>query len=193
MNSRGLGTTLVCGIGLSLLGPPHQGAAEAAAFDQTPPAPSPGAALCYDAARRQWVAFGGRTSTGVSDEVAIYDAAAARWSRVGVDPDSPQPPARAYSAAVVAGEGALLIFGGEDDGALARDDTWVFDFVSRWWWQFTPQPGDQNPDPRVKGQLSYDVASGAVVLRGGLPYRGGPPLADCWQLDREARNWVRVW
>lgn len=36
----------------------------------------------------------------------------------------------------------------EFDGSFGRNDDWVFDFVAHWWWQFTPKPGDQNPDPR---------------------------------------------
>ncbi|MEZ4366665.1 MAG: kelch repeat-containing protein [Kofleriaceae bacterium] len=137
----------------------------------TPPARS-GAAMAWDAVRRELVLFGGAsTSVALDDTWAWRDGG---WQRLRV---TAAPSPRLYHAMAYAADvGQLVLFGGASP-SVPLDDTWAFDGLT--WREL--DVGAVRPPARYS-RLAYDPGLAAVVLV--APAIGGatPMPAETWQL-----------
>jgi hypothetical protein len=129
----------------------------------------------FDAARGQFVVFGGSGLDGTNDDTWVWDGFA--WE--DVTPASPGPTARlAPAMAYDARRGRVVLFGGFGFGM--NGDTWEWDGVQ---WTEVEPPGPL-PPPRAEGQMVYDGGSGRVLMFGGAGANEAT-LSDGWAFDGE--------
>ncbi len=146
------------------------------------PAPRYFAALAYDAARHDYVLFGGQTPQGTSDETWTFDGAT--WIRITTEH---KPPPRCDAAmAYDPAHRVVVLYGGlipDKSEGFEADDTWTWNGVD--WSQMIEH--SKAPGPRDGPRMI--TAGNRVVLFGGrignISYFG-----DAWTWDGEA--WLRV-
>jgi hypothetical protein len=135
------------------------------------PSPRYGMAMAYDAVRRKVVLFGGSTERGALDGTWTWDGT--DWTR-----RSPAhlPPRRAFGA--MSSRNHVLLW-------VARQ-TWTWDGVD--WTRHFPT---HEPTARVRPGMTYDAATGQVVLFGGLFQRTDLYMyhGDTWTWD--GTDWIR--
>ena len=148
-------------------------------FTNTAAGSSPGrvsnAALAFDAARREFVHFGGFNSTTdtTTNETWVYTTS---WTQR--QPPTPLPAPRLGHVLVYdAARKRTVLFGGTN-----LDDTWLWDGT-----QWTLAQPTTRPSARELATASYDPIRNVVVLFGGLA--GSLPLADTWEWD--GTNWTQ--
>ncbi len=137
--------------------------------------------------------FGGNDG-GILGDTWLYTynngADQSTWTQPGPVP----PPARQYHAMAYIGGDQVLLFGGDDDGAVPHlGDTWSYDLSSSTW---TARAG--GPPNRIWHAMAY-IGDDKVLLFGG--YDGGSVLNDTWIYDLSDNTWTaraggppnRVW
>lgn len=134
--------------------------------------------VVFDAARRQFVMFGGEpsTSTFVGD-TWISDGAG--WERAS--PIGTPAPRSGHAMAYDAARRQVVMFGGI--GGLA--DTWLWDGHN--WTNVDPPV---SPPGRSSAAMTYDSARQRVVLFGGSA--GGNRYNDTWEWDGETWSEVSI-
>jgi hypothetical protein len=137
------------------------------------PSPRNGAAMAYDAVRRQVVLFGG--SGGPRADTWEWDGSA--WVRVEAPTPGRYNCAMAYDVRLK----EVVRFGGWD-GETRRGGTWRYD--GRGW----EAVSDGGPEPRNHASMAYDDSRGVLVLFGG--HDGDLVFGDTW--ERQAGTWSRV-
>ncbi|MGE3173537.1 MAG: kelch repeat-containing protein [Planctomycetota bacterium] len=113
--------------------------------------------------------------TRVGSAVALCcGAASAQWSESLLSPS----PAGVNSAACAFEfvTGRTVLFGGSEGGLAAVDRTWSFDGTQ--WVALTPPLA---PPPRHGAAMAGNLASGTLVLYGGMSSVFGPVLDDTWE------------
>jgi hypothetical protein len=143
-----------------------------------------GAALAYYPATGQLVLYGGTDAAGnlLGDTWVLADGA---WTRVATSGPSP----RTFAAmSFDPDEGKLVLFGGLQNGGAALGDTWLWD-GSTWSDPGVMNPPYTAPSARYKAALSFDPATGQMLLFGGSA-SGGTALNDTWLL--RAGHWYQL-
>ncbi len=110
-------------------------------------------------------------------------AGLAGWSRLL----SSQPSPRDGAAGVFIGTGELLVFGGNNAGAVLGD-AWLWSPTTRAW-----RRAAAGPDARAGASLSYDSQRGRAVLFGGVSSAAVSAnyFNDVWEYDASADTWTR--
>jgi Galactose oxidase, central domain len=151
--------------------------------------------MCYDAARKRLVLFGGgNVSTERGDAGTwTFDPASKTWLELKL---KLQPPARANSMLAfdpVARE--VVLFGGDQLDQLIAD-TWTFDGK-----QWTQRKPSLSPTPRAGHAMLWLPKSKKLLLLGGYGYAsgggyGGQPNKalplDAWTYDAGADKWELI-
>ncbi len=159
-----------------------------------------GASMAYDARDGYVVLFGGLGNASASNP--IYGArndtwiyAGGTWTRLAT---TVSPPARVWAGMVYDPRlGALVLFGGCPTDLCApsystwMNDTWEFSGGA--WTQIHPAVSPSGRE--VAGQLTYDSATGTVLLFGGYGYLGHTTahlgyLQDTWTFAKG--SWKNV-
>jgi hypothetical protein len=143
-----------------------------------------GAAVAFDAPRRQIVLFGG------VGEDRVYRPGTWTWDgRTWREVATDGPPLRAtHQMAFDESEGVVLLYGGgftDGTNSLRRADMWRWDGAR---WSEVVMRGP-TPGPRVGHAMAFDRARGRLVLFGGFG-DGGALLGDTWEWD--GRTWTEV-
>lgn len=141
-----------------------------------------GASMAYDAAIHRMVLFGGFSPDNVVlSDTWEYDGT--NWTELH---PATSPPARHYAAvAYDAYRQQVVVFGGDGGGSpsLLLNDTWVWNGTT--WAQ---RNSAASPAPRSLAAMSFDAATGRVVLFGG--YNGESGFGDTWEWSGE--SWTEV-
>lgn len=135
------------------------------------------AAMAFDESRAAYVMFGGVNGISTSSWLAgTWEYANGAWSQ---RPSTLFPPKRqAHAMAYDAVRQRVVMFGGRTNaGTIFLQDTWEWDGSG--WAYFTPAHA---PTPRQGQSMAFDLASGHVLLFGGLQL-GGPFVGDTWSWD----------
>lgn len=149
-------------------------------WTQQHPARSPsartGAAMVYDAATGQLLLFGGsaRPGTGGGYNAETWTWAGTTWRRL--HPATSPSPRDSESLVYDPASQAAIMFGGFSSSTGRLSDTWSWDGST--WTQLHPpaSPGVLT----VAWQAAYDPASAQLLLFGGDPGNGSPPLSGTW-------------
>ncbi len=139
----------------------------------------------WDAARQRMLIFGGATESFVPNDVWAleFQHPRPRWRRLAT---SGTPPlARQFaSSAFDAVRGKWYV--GFGVGALSEparfSDCFVFDAATNSWSELTSPGG---PSGRMQAALGVDLATGTLVVSGGL-LEGGGVLRELWAWDSSA-------
>ncbi len=137
-------------------------------------------AMVYDSRRQRVVLFGGVADGRTLGDTWEWDGT--RWTQAATS--GPQPRAL-HGLAYDAARGRTVLFGGQ--GVLAPDqpsldDTWEWDGVA--WKKIEAAP----PGPRDHVGMTFDAASGKVILQGMAS--GGEGPGETWAYDGKA--WSRL-
>jgi cysteine-rich repeat protein len=135
--------------------------------------------MAYDAANARVVLFGGFNGDGFRNDTWFLEGES--WVP---GPSAPPglTPRSGHTLAYDAGRRRTVLFGGRDIGNVHKNDTWFLQGDS---WV----PGPSAPPglaPRVEHAMTYDPASGRVVLFGGVTDSG--LRDDTWFLEGD--SWV---
>ena len=145
--------------------------------------------MAYDPATEQLILFGGGPNSNFGS--ATFNDT---WNWTGTDwvnliPNSPtnNPPAR-YGASMAFDSATreLILFGGGSvvSGTSLLSDTWSWDGTN--WNQHTPA---HSPSARLFAAMAFDVATGQLILFGGLDAFGNV-LNDTWKWT--GTDWMNV-
>ena len=156
-------------------------------WTQTPTSGGPAAvsvhAAAYDLMRLRLVVFGGFNG--------IYQPLAETWEFDGRDwhaiaTATAPPPRASHAMAYDYARGKVVMFAGTTSifGTGPMQDTWEYDGST--WTQCTPQ---HSPSPRYDHAMSFDLATGQVVMFGG---RSGLSwtIGDTWLWN--GVDWVQA-
>ena len=111
------------------------------------------------------------------------------WTNLG--PTGDLPSARSTSMVCDAASAKVILFGGhamERYPDTACGDTWAYDPTANTWTNLHPA-GDV-PSARQGHSMTYDSASGKVILFGG--WNGGADFNDTWAYDPETNEWTNL-
>lgn len=131
---------------------------------------------------RQALLFGGTDGHYYYNDTWIYYAEYKLWESVEATGNSPS--ARFGHALASAGEGNIMLFGGEDSTGL-KSDTWIFDRSTKSWTKLT---FSESPKPR-KYHTLCNGGDGKIYLFGGYDERG-ENRNDLWSFDISTQTWV---
>lgn len=145
------------------------------------PSPRYAAAMAYDAARHDFVLFGGQFGGVSYDETWTFDGET--WTRL--DPAHKPPPRRDAAMAYEPSRQIVVLYGGlipdSAEGSEAAD-TWTWD--GRDWTQVSAE----NSGPRFRVAARMVSAGDHVVLFGGHVFNVRY-FGDAWTLD--GSRWIR--
>lgn len=131
-----------------------------------PPGPND-ASMVYDQATHEVVLFGGSDSVSDFNQTWVFDGA--NWTELS---PANSPPARAQASMVYdQATNEVVLFGGNNSSG-DLNDTWVWDGTT---WTQVSDSGDpgcltactSGPSGRAHASMTYDAATGNVVLFGG--------------------------
>lgn len=164
-------------------------------------------AAAYHPGENKIVIFGGLGVDGdVLDDTWEYDVSQNRWTP-WTPPTPSSPPSARYGAKMVYDpeSSRLLLFGGtysrtSATASFQRDfnDTWAFTLGTAAW--VSLNPSGNPPDPRSEGAVSmtYNEASGKMLLLVGLPPVPGVPTTGrlyedwlSWNYETSSNTWTR--
>ena len=174
------------GGGIPLAGAaPHQSRPIAVTPNPSPTSPPAryGAAMDYDAATGTVILFSGAGGSSTLNDTWSWDGNT--WTQLH-PATSPSPRyylAMAYDAAT----STVLLFGGFNSGYF--DDSWSWNGTT--WTNVTPSPvtNSNTPAGRYAPTMTYDGATGMVLLFGGS-VSAGTSLNDTWIWDGSA--WAQI-
>jgi len=132
------------------------------------PTPRSGAALVYDQLNYRLLAFGGRTSEGVSDEMWAFDLETKQWSKIAIG-NLEGFPGLSYYSSVVDGD-TWYIYGGL--GATGNENVLLaWSFMNKEFMVLSD--GSTGPSPRLGAALAIDSNNNQLLLFGGDGQNGG--------------------
>lgn len=135
------------------------------------------AAMVFDAARRQFVMFGGRRGRVDLEDTWVFDDSG--WRELA---PHRAPPARHFASFVYDEMQQLAVLHGGTHGSEAtRGDTWVWNGTQ--WAELSLAVA---PSPRRGAAMAFDAVRGVSVLYGGCD-AWARPLLDTWELG--AQGW----
>lgn len=147
------------------------------------------AAMAGDYAGRVLL-FGGRTAGGMRvSDTWLLDVEAGDWIDLA-PPDAPS--ARDASALAWVGGDTFVLFGGNETSGpggsvTPLSDTWIFDVAAGTWTELTPPT---TPAARFQHAM-VTLDDGLALLQGGRS-EFMMEMADTWQFDVAAQDWVDV-
>ncbi|MDA8359664.1 MAG: fibronectin type III domain-containing protein [Actinomycetota bacterium] len=146
----------------------------------TSPSARTGAAMAYDATSNQVVLFGGTASTTITGTTWLWNGST--WVQPSLT--GAQPPARTLASMAYDPElDGLVMFGGTSSSS-SLSTVWLWKNTA--WTTITPAAATQRPLARSTAPMSYDTATGQLVLFGG--YDGGP-IGTTWVLT--GQTWTK--
>jgi hypothetical protein len=184
----------------------------------TKPSPRAGASMVYDSVHKNFVLFGGRSTSGFNyEDTWVWDPAGGTFT----DATTAGPSARSqHSMVFEKSTGKVLLFGGgradagssiwpetyfysdplqrprsgaSPDGTgivLAFAETWEWDPSAGSWTQLTPTT---TPGARYDSALVWDSKRNLAVLFGGMQKdqtdANGIPQRDTWDWNPTTKNW----
>ena len=184
----------------------------------TKPSPRAGASMVYDSVHKNFVLFGGRSTSGFNyEDTWVWDPAGGTFT----DATTAGPSARSqHSMVFEKSTGKVLLFGGgradagssiwpetyfysdplqrprsgaSPDGTgivLAFAETWEWDPSAGSWTQLTPTT---TPGARYDSALAWDSKRNLAVLFGGMQKdqtdANGIPQRDTWDWNPTTKNW----
>ena len=169
-----------------------------------PPKPRGGASLVFDSIRNNFVLFGGRMASGnyFVDYADIWEWDPTSGAFTDKAASGKGPGYRSQQSMVFEkSTGKVLLFGGGNADAGAKDDqwggvsvafgdTWEWDPAQGTWSQLQPASA---PSARYAAGLVWDNQRSRAVLFGGMekPLAGlsGVPKQDTWEWDPSKSNW----
>jgi hypothetical protein len=96
------------------------------------------ASAIYEPSGNRMIVYGGRTATGISDELWSLNLTNNQWTRIN-PVGGPNPPARytqnAYSDV---NNNSMIIWSGQGDAGNLMNDVWYFEFASNQWHMLWP-------------------------------------------------------
>jgi uncharacterized repeat protein (TIGR01451 family) len=126
--------------------------------------------------------FGGNDETAYFNDLWQYEEGT--WSEITLTGDKPQP--RTLTALTYdMDNNRLLLFGGRSVTGTLLADLWTFDLSTETWQLLDDGGGPSSgsgtsPPARQAHSLTYDPATGQVVLVGGTTDEGDTLLDDTW-------------
>ena len=140
-------------------------------------------ALAYDAVLDRTVMFSG-SSIGSQTPSQTWQWDGADWTEVF---PMHSPSARfGHHMTYDSKRGVVVLFGGSDNMTQASlSDTWTWDGTD--WTEQTPLTV---PPERANHAISFDAASGTVVMFGGYSSQKNAPLGDMWSWD--GSDWTEL-
>ena len=136
--------------------------------------PAQGGAMAYDAATGTVVLLNGpNRRTGAPGGTWTWDGTTWTEQHPAASPPGRFGASMAYDAAT----GTVVLFGGLNrKGSLAFNGTWTWDGTT-----WTKQAPATSPPARWGAAMTYDAATGNVVMFGGVdPRLGGPVYRGTW-------------
>ncbi|HTT26524.1 MAG TPA: kelch repeat-containing protein, partial [Thermoplasmata archaeon] len=141
------------------------------------PPPTVGGALANDSHDLEDLWFGGSNGSGPGASGLTWIFQNGSWTNLTATLPL-APPARSFAAMAYDPEVAgVVLFGGLGDPTYLND-TWVWKDGA--WTNFTA-PAGRAPPARTESGMTYDLASGELLLFGGIGSSG--PLADSWEFS----------
>lgn len=148
--------------------------------------------MAYETASNTVILFGGILTTAdelvTYGDTVIYDPVSNTWSNY--DPIIAPPPRDTPAMAFDEDDGQVILFGGISVNGQYLDDTWAYDPSTFQWMDLEPM-GDR-PWARYYPSLTYDAASGASILFGGLDIDDINMFNDTWSYDRATNTWTEI-
>ncbi|MFN8588704.1 MAG: kelch repeat-containing protein [Candidatus Eisenbacteria bacterium] len=157
--------------------------------DGAPPAARDGHTAVYDSTGDRMIVFGGRTNSGVQNDVWVLTHAKGgnypAW--VPLSPTGTPPVARTNASAVYdAANNRMIVYGGDDGASTTFVDAWVLTNANGTggtpaWLALSPGGA---PAARSAHGAAYDAANNLMIVFGGTtsPAACGGALADVWTL-----------
>ena len=148
-----------------------------------------GHAMVYASSANEVLAFGGVTTSELTNELWAYRQTDNSWrllSAVGSVPAPRLYPAMGYDPV----SGNAVVFGGWT-GTSAFGDTWVYAPTGNTWTEINPA---NSPPARWGASLVYDPVLKKLILFGGLfgSYDGSSRLSDTWAFDPATSTWTNL-
>ena len=140
--------------------------------------------MVYDASIGRILLFGGYSNGANLNDTWAYDAAANTWTQL--NPQVSPPGRYGYAMDFDAVTGRTVIFGGgiypvNSSPNNFLNDTWTYDSIADTWIQIVSV---NIPGRREFANMSYDSATGQLVLFGGINNNNNPKsYDDTWTLD----------
>jgi streptogramin lyase len=145
------------------------------------PRPRYGSCMVVGSDGRLWISHG-FTFLGRFDDTRVYDLERRRWS-LAVRGDR-RPGERCLHECFTSADGALALYGGQDDDDRALGDLWITRGPGSW----RRLPAPSAPPRRLH---AVTVAGDSAWVFGGVG-RDDRRLDDLWQVDRETLGFERV-
>lgn len=121
------------------------------------------------------VIHGGRTDSGVLDDLWAYDPGADAWRPLDVAGSIPD--ARAGACAAVRPDGRLWLFGGETTSELADPGPWIYDPGASEWSRHPVEDGPSGSGGAA-GAACWWTLDGRFVVHGGHAASDPPTAVD---------------
>ncbi|MCC6669541.1 MAG: hypothetical protein IT458_00655 [Planctomycetes bacterium] len=138
----------------------------------------------YDAARAEFVVFGGHAFPGPDlGDTWTFNGTAWRLRTVPVPPSARHGAAFAYDSS----QGLTVLFGGQQDQGAILGDTWMWNGTT--WSRMTPIV---SPPPRVGAGCAADTRRGRIVIFGGWGSQGMITVPDTWAWHGGSGTWTNV-
>jgi len=139
--------------------------------------------MVLDTNRDKIVLFGGRTMTGIVNEIWEYNGA--QWFEVTVDSTPLPAPRQFHAMAYDIARQRTVLFGGVTAVGTFLADTWEYDGTS--WVETTP--AGPSPTLRRDHAMTYDAQRNRIVLFGGEDATQ-IEFGDTWEYD--GASWVET-
>jgi beta propeller repeat protein len=148
-----------------------------------------GHSMVYDSSNKITVLFGGWDGT-YDNETWIYYIFNNTWLKVrqgstpGADPSARYGHSMVYDST----NNLVILFGGKDSSGY-NYDTWVYNSTANNWTKKRDGIPPSDPDPRMYGDMVYDLNNTKTILFGG--YDGSNYMYDTWVYDYLGNNWIQ--
>ena len=151
------------------------------------PSPREGHAVAYDSESDLMWMVGGFDGKDYLSDTWLYSPKNNIWDELPLDPLSPVPPERAWSAMSYDKAARYALLYGGLSSSRYLSDTWMFDTQQCFWTQLFPAA---SPGERHSHSMAYDDPLGQHLLTGG--YSQGEQQSDTWAFDTSTGSWLYV-
>ncbi len=140
-----------------------------------------GHAGAFDAARNEFVIFGGTNSSSLFSDTWAWSGSQNSWTRRSTS----GPPARyrgvmSYDSA----RGRIVLFGGLNASNVSFSDTWLWDGTS-----WTQRTGTPTPPARASQLMAFDSVRNELIMYGGTTTNQlSSALGDTWAWN--GNGWI---
>lgn len=144
----------------------------------TPPARW-GHDMIYDPVNQKIILFGGYGTSGILDDLWIYDYQEKSW--IELYPVNNPPARHSHKLAYCPENQKIILFGGYGRNN-ALNDMWSYDYSANNWQELNPE---NSPSPRMSHAMAYDSFNNKLILFSGYGVN-----ADTWVFDYDSNLWV---